>query len=133
MKFFRKPLVNSVRKRFAWLPHKMYEMRGKWIATGQPDINYEPGWHYNGPSALNFSSPPRHTASSRRRGVAASVPNMGRVTPVSMEPVNWYDHWIWLEHYLERLNAGHNGAHGVTQWIHCPMPEQWNVWDEYSE
>lgn len=131
MKFFRKPLVGSVRKRFAWLPHKLVEMRGRMVAiTGAVPIPYEQGWSRN----IQFSSMSVQTNHRYPGGKSAAKQkrNEGMVIPVELKAVNWYDHWIWLEHYLQHnlMDIGSRGAR--TRWQHYPMPEQWNLFHEYD-
>ncbi len=133
MKFFRKPPLFTVRRRFAWWPRKLLEIREKWFAIGAEQVFYEPGWHQN------YGAPVGYTALASRYGrnkpARPPVPtNLGRVTPVEFKPVNWFDHWIWLEHYLEFYDSStsYPGAPTDSLWRHFVMPEQWNLWHEYD-
>ena len=131
MKFARKPLVGSVRKRFAWLPRKQFEMRAQMVAIpGAVPIPYEQGWSHS----LQFSSmpaPPSHRYPGGKPAVKTNR-NGGMVTQVIPKAVNWYDHWIWFEYYLQHTLMDHGTRNGRTAWHHYPMPEQWNLWHEYD-
>jgi hypothetical protein len=131
MKFGRKPIVGTVRKRFAWLPHRMFEMRGKWIATGHPDIPYKADWMYNqfGHPPVNL---PAHRGMRNRVQTPTTKSEGGMVTPVRVEGINWYDHWIWFDWYLQMRESNQIGLSGKTFWRHFAMPEQWNLWHEYE-
>lgn len=134
MKFLRKPPLFTVRKRFAWWPHYLFEIRAKYFATGAEKVFYEPGWHHNINSPQGFTGAFPMTASGRRHTAPARSANMGKVTPVTLAPVNWFDSWIWLEHYLVCYDSSNNypGAPRNSRWRHFSLPEQWNVWHEYD-
>ena len=123
MKFFKKPPIRSVRKRFAWLPVKQCIMHGMYVA--HPDdkklIPFEPGWHEKNNYPTSRAKP--MFAKSEHCG--------GMVHPVQWRTATVYDHWVWLDWVVEELTADHDDSPS-TYWRPYYLPKQWSIFHEYD-
>ena len=135
MKFFRKPPLGTVRKKFSWLPHKgmllEYEYRP---IEGAEKVRFHPGWVDNGPSGIGpvmgipaapaMAWPPRHVKPAHCGGW---------VVPVRHECNAQRDYWVWLEYRLEELVPiqHRHRDEPTSEWRPTLHRKQWNLWHEY--
>jgi hypothetical protein len=127
MRFRKRPLLGTVRKRFAWLPRRLIEIRQQWVATGDAKVPFTPGWTYS-----TILAAPMPGTLRRAKTPPPSTSDM--VTPVIAKNVNHEDCWIWLEPFLEYYVEDRNNNNGTwrPQWRHFSMPQQWNLFHEYD-
>ncbi len=134
MKFFRKPPLGTIRKKFSWLPHKVvlfeYEYRP---IEGAEKVRFHPGWADNGPSGIGLITgipaapamawPPRHVKPEHCGGW---------VVPVRHEYNAKRDYWVWFEYRLEELAPmQHRDNISTSVWQPTLHRKQWNLWHEY--
>jgi hypothetical protein len=129
MKFFRKPPLNTIRKRFTWWPTHHVSFQGVLKpVVGASLIPFVPGFHNQ-----NSLLPPPTPRKKNMRGQATGG---GMV----MAPVEWTTEtpdncWMWLEWVLEKHEQFHrDNGYGLpgTRWNPMVCPQQWNLWHEYD-
>lgn len=124
MRFFQKPMIGTLRKRFTWWPTKVLIVTTKMTAVrGAAPIPYLPGVSGNYPQTLSFA---RH---------AKKPTGGGTYIPVEHKSINRTDCWLWLEPYLavyEFQSTGYRQGPVKTGWQPYPLPKQWNVFYEYD-
>jgi hypothetical protein len=134
MKFFRRPPLNSVRRRFAWWPTRITLFNyGYRPIKGAEPIKFYPGWTDDlGGFGVPNKYPSPAYPSVANRNIRQELCG-GMVVPVThmSEAVN--DEWVWLEWNLEQLStmSDRNGNNMRTGWIPTLHRKQWNLWHEY--
>lgn len=126
MRFFKKPPVGTIRKRFVWWPRRRTEFFIKVFELGQPAVPYVPGI-----LGGNGLMPPGSGQSTGRRKAGAPTGG-GMVTP-SYRNQDVRSYWVWLEWVLEELT--HTQVYGqaaVFRWAPHTSQPQSCIWDEYE-
>jgi hypothetical protein len=128
MRFFRKPPLNTIRKRFTWWPTYHVSFRGEMRpVVGAKLIPFVPGFH----NQNGLLAPP-----PSKKNILGQATGGGMV----MAPVEWTTEtpdncWMWLEWILERHEQFHrDNGYGLagTRWNPMVCPQQWNLWHEYD-
>jgi len=124
---FSRPPIGTVRKRFAWWPKHATVISGKYVPEKNATmVPFFWGFHNPGPAAFPYSAPRKNK----------KPPTSGTVlAPVMYVQNSWLDGWIWLEWYVEELEASYRGVGGetsITVWRMKPPTKQWNAFHEYD-
>lgn len=132
MKLFQKPPLNSVRKKFAWLPRRVTLYEYDFCPRpGAEKIRFYPGWN---DGITGFGMNGGHTRTPTRwppQNIKQSACG-GMVVPVEHRCLAVRDCWIWLEYQLEELHpVQHRNDRSTSEWVPMPHRKQWNLWHEY--
>jgi hypothetical protein len=127
VKFFERPAVGTVRKRFAWWPVKRTLIRFKYIPDPTQNlIPFEPGWH----EALHL--PTGFTTGGRPKPIPTAAEKMrmgGYVRPCQYGAVTTDDGWRWLEWVVDKLEMESDQK---SKWRPMELPKQWSLFHEYN-
>ncbi len=131
MKFFKRPPLDTVRRRFLWWPEKVVRFEYAYRPIpGAEKIRFYPGWYDTGVSGLLH---PGHTNQSTRWPPVGVKQERcgGMVAPVVGGMRSLHNEWIWLEYVLEELQVVNHTDRSNTVWRPAEHRKQWNLWHEY--
>lgn len=124
MRFLHKPHSDSIRKRFAWWPTRLFLEKAVFFPTGEPDVYYTPGLNSNILSAPTTFTHPTATVVKRMSG--------GMFTPIRSRYVNVLHCWAWLEWVVEECYTEQQTNRTTRlRWRTYDLPEQLMLWNEY--
>jgi hypothetical protein len=131
MKFFKRPPLQTVRRRFLWWPKKVvYVEYGYHPIPGAEKVKFYPGWYDQGPGGFTVPSHSFAAANWPPRNVKPEHCG-GMVVPVQHELKKTIDAWVWLEYVLEELQMTSLGDRSYSKWWPTAHRKQWNLWHEY--